>query len=70
MAFGIEWEETQNFGLDATTTIKQLKTEQEVLDLQARAHEYSKIVLGMPVEYGIGTDIRFSQDAIIVIYCP
>jgi hypothetical protein len=41
-----------------------------VLDLQARAHEYSKIVLGMPVEYGIGTDIRFSQDAIIVIYCP
>ena len=30
------------------------------MDLQARAHEYSKIVVGMPVAYGIGTDIRFT----------
>lgn len=65
--FNFNWSNEETFGLHETGLVKQCKTDDDVFDVQDCAEQYSRAVISMPLEYGIGTDIRFKEDAMVVV---
>lgn len=67
IVFGMDWSDDTRFGLGDSVRVQKVSTVDEMMDLQDKATDIFRAVISLPVEYGIGIDLRFKQDAHVVI---
>ena len=67
--FGPKFDTQTRFNLPKDAFVKWVdyKDDRALAEVQDEAPDYSKGVVGLANEYGVGIDIRFQQDALVVI---
>lgn len=58
-----------DIGLGSDAVTAQITTEGDMIEMQEKAVEYSRGVIAVPLGFGVGTDIRFKEDAHVVVLC-